>query len=169
MRVISTFTGYGVNTDRARARQRCGVEARSPTRHARLAFREEKTKVSFPALPKRPCHTQNVLCSHIRTKGNEVPNLTYQQLREATVGGAVALRSRTILQPAGGEGDKVFPPTYAVSSGHKYAIEERQIGDSDKTTTTVLLDSVASQANRAEAALLSGWESGRVEVPGSLR
>ena len=94
-----------------------------------------------------------------------MPSLTYRQLREATAGGAVALRSKTTLQPAGGEGDKVFPPTYAVSSGHRYAVEERRMGDSDKTTTTVLLDSVASQANRAELALLWGWESGELKFP----
>ena len=57
------------------------------------------------------------------------------------------------LQPAGGEGDKVFPPSYAVDgrAEHKYAVEERQVGGSDSVSTTVLLDSVASQANRAGA------------------
>ena len=56
------------------------------------------------------------------------------------------------------------PPTQfpAVTSTR---FEERQVGDSDKTTTTVLLDSVASQANRAEFALLSGWESGELKFP----
>lgn len=91
--------------------------------------------------------------------------LTYHQLREATAGGAVALRSRTTLQPAGGRGDKVFPPTYATDgrADHRYAVEERQVGDTIKTT--VLLDSVASQANRAELALLAGWESGELVFP----
>lgn len=93
--------------------------------------------------------------------------LTFERLRDAVAGGAVALRSRTTLQPAGGEGDKVFPPSYQESGGakHKYAVEERQIGDGDKTSVTVLLDSVASQANRAELALLEGWDRGELEFP----
>jgi len=71
------------------------------------------------------------------------------------------------LQPAGGEGDKVFPPSYAVEgrAAHKYAVEERQVGGTDKVSTTVLLDSVASQANRAELALLEGWERGELAFP----
>ena len=89
--------------------------------------------------------------------------LTFEQLRDAVAGEAVALRSRTTLQPAGGPGDKVFPPTYAVNRGLKYATEERRIGD--KVSQTVLLDSVASQANRAEVALLEGWETGELRFP----
>ena len=89
--------------------------------------------------------------------------LTFEKLRRAVAGEAVALRSRTTLQPAGGPGDKVFPPTYAVNSGSKYATEERRIGD--KVSQTVLLDSVASQANRAELALLEGWESRELGFP----
>lgn len=93
--------------------------------------------------------------------------LTFPALLEAVRGGAVALRSRLTLQPAGGAGDKVFPPTYAVDARgeHKYAIEERQVGDGDGRSVTVLLDSVASQANRAEMALLDGWECGELAFP----
>lgn len=93
--------------------------------------------------------------------------LTFDKLHEAVAGSAVALRSRITLQPAGGAGDKIFPPSYAVEgqAEHKYAVEERQIGDSDKLSTTILLDSVASQANRAELALLEGWEQGHLEFP----
>ncbi|WP_420444954.1 type I-G CRISPR-associated RAMP protein Csb1/Cas7g [Candidatus Poriferisodalis sp.] len=91
--------------------------------------------------------------------------LTYEMLRDAVAGEAVALRSVLSLQPADGDGGKVFPPTYAVASNaeHKYAIEERQVGD--RVVTTVLLDSVASQANRAELALLEGWEAGDLSFP----
>ena len=92
-----------------------------------------------------------------------MPELTFEKLRSAVAGESVALRSRTTLQPAGGPGDKVFPPTYADTSDHKYAIEDRQIGD--KVSTVVLLDSVASQANRAELALLDGWELGEHKFP----
>ena len=93
--------------------------------------------------------------------------LTFEQLLGAVAGDAVALRSRMTLQPAGGEGDKVFPPSYRIEgrADHKYAVEERQIGESDKLSTTVLLDSVASQANRAELALLEGWEQGELVFP----
>jgi len=91
--------------------------------------------------------------------------LTFEKLREAVEGAAVALRSRTALQPAGGAGDKVFPPTYAVSTGSKYATEERRLGEGDKVSTSVLLDSVASQANRAELALLEGHEREELSFP----
>lgn len=89
--------------------------------------------------------------------------LTYERLRDAVAGGAVALRSRTELQPVDGPGGKVFPPTYAVNADHKYAVETRQVGD--REVQTVLLDSVASQANRAELALLEGWEAGELAFP----
>lgn len=93
--------------------------------------------------------------------------LTFERLRDAVAGDMVALRSRMTLQPAGGEGDKVFPPSYSVDgrADHKYAVENRRVGDSDKVSTTVLLDSVASQANRAELALLDGWERGELVFP----
>ena len=91
--------------------------------------------------------------------------LTFERLRMAVAGESVALRSRTTLQPAGGQGDKVFPPTYAVerNAEHRYAVEERH--HDGKVSTSVLLDSVASQANRAELALLEGWELGELSFP----
>ena len=89
--------------------------------------------------------------------------LTIEQLKDAVAGGAVALRSIMRMQPADGPGGKVFPPTYAVTAQHKYAVEERQVGD--RVATTVLLDSVASQANRAELALLEGWEEDELRFP----
>ena len=93
--------------------------------------------------------------------------LTYERLRDAVAGNAVALRSRVTLQPAGGEGDKVFPPTYSVAQTerHKYAVEERRIKGREDPSTVVLLDSVASQANRAELSLLEGWETEELEFP----
>lgn len=93
--------------------------------------------------------------------------LTFERLRDAVDGDTVALRSRITLQPSGGEGDKVFPPSFAVnrSADHKYAVEERQVGDNPEPSVTVLLDSVASQANRAELALLEGWEQDELAFP----
>ncbi len=81
--------------------------------------------------------------------------LNLKTLLSAVSGTAAALRSRTRLQPAGGEGDKVFPPTYA---GAVYAKEERQINGAK--VPCVLLDSVQAQANRLEEALQRALDSG---------
>ena len=89
--------------------------------------------------------------------------LTIERLTDAVAGGTVALRSIMRLQPADGPGGKVFPPTYAATAENKYAVEDRQVGD--RVVTTVLLDSVASQANRAELALLEGWEAKELDFP----
>ena len=72
----------------------------------------------------------------VEEQKNGASKLTFQCLRDAVAGAAVALRSRMTLRLAGGEGDKVFPPSYAVDGGaqHKYAVEERQVGDSVKET-----------------------------------
>ena len=56
--------------------------------------------------------------------------MTFEQLWDAVKGDAVALRSRLTLQPAGGEGDKIFPSTYLSNDStaeHKYAIEKPDI------------------------------------------
>lgn len=92
-------------------------------------------------------------------------HLTYEELRDAIEGGFVGLRARTTLQPLGGAGDKVFPPTYQPSreDGTKYAFEDRRIDGA--TVRCVLVDSVASQANRMEAALLAAARSRRAPVP----
>ena len=50
--------------------------------------------------------------------------LTVQTLREAVGGTAAAFRCVTEYQPAGGAGDKVFPPTY---EGGQYATEKRYV------------------------------------------
>ena len=52
------------------------------------------------------------------------------------------------------------------NASHKYAVEELcRVGDNEEPSTTVLLDSVASQANRAEMSLLEGWEAGELQFP----
>jgi CRISPR-associated protein Csb1 len=91
--------------------------------------------------------------------------LTLSALTEAVAGGAVAIRSVTRLAPAGGPTDKVFPPTYVKDkqSVTKYAIETRKVEGRD--VETVLLDSVASQANRIEETLLEEWRRGQLSVP----
>lgn len=91
--------------------------------------------------------------------------LTLADLTTAVAGGAVAIRTRTRLDPAGGPGDKIFPPTYVKEgrSQTKYAMEERVVDG--RSVPTVLLDSVASQANRIEEALLEGWRRGELRFP----
>lgn len=76
---------------------------------------------------------------------------------------AAAIRARVRLQPAGGPGDKVFPPTYATERGSRYVLENRRIGG--QTVPTVLLDSVASQANRQEEALLGAYHDFGLPLP----
>lgn len=97
-------------------------------------------------------------------------NLTLEILKTA-VESAAAFRSRAELQPAGGEGTKVFPPTYA---GAVYATEKRRVpkpkqGSKTETETEVvdcvLLDSVQSQANRMEEALQEAVDGGRLKIP----
>lgn len=88
--------------------------------------------------------------------------LTLAALRSAVERNAAAFRSRTTLQPAGGEGDKVFPPTYA---GGVYAVEKRRLQGRDEPVDCVLLDSVQSQANRMEEALQQAVDVGRVKIP----
>lgn len=87
--------------------------------------------------------------------------LDYQKLLNAVKTGA-ALRSRTMLQPAGGEGDKVFPPTYA---GAVYAMEWRNVPGYDAPVRCVLMDSVQSMANRQEEALQDAVDDGRIKIP----
>jgi len=115
----------------------------------------------------RACPTHGVSCEatlHMPI-GDAMTTLTYDLLRNAVAGDSVALRSRLALQPAGGPGDKVMPPTYGVTNDapNKYATEQRVV-DGD-VEDTVLLDSVASQANRMELALLEGWEAGELHFP----
>lgn len=91
---------------------------------------------------------------------NVVPTLTLSDLEAAIAGHAAALRCVTAYQPAGGSGDKVFPPTY---EGGKYATEERWL-DGEKIPC-VLLDSVQAQANRMELALQDALDAGDLALP----
>ena len=58
--------------------------------------------------------------------------LTFGDLNKLVDGDAVAIRGKATLQPAGGPGDKVFPPTHSVDErkkdpGAKYAFEKRRL------------------------------------------
>lgn len=91
--------------------------------------------------------------------------LSLESLKKAVAGEIVAYRSVMDMDPAGGPGDKIFPPTYAVGDREpsKYALETRRVDGQDRLC--VVLDSVASQANRMEQALRRGWERGEIQFP----
>src|SRR6516164_6663366 len=92
----------------------------------------------------------------------DLPTLDLPTLQSAVIGSAAAFRCRRRLQPAGGEGDKVFPPTFA---GAVYAVEQRRIPGRDQAVTCVLLDSVQSQANRMELALQEALDAKKITMP----
>jgi CRISPR-associated protein Csb1 len=84
-----------------------------------------------------------------------------------TVLHAAAIRRVRRMQPAGGIGDKLFPPTYpGEGSGNpppRHVFEFRRIGSGN--TQCVLIDSVQSQANRLEEALSQLRAQGRLDFP----
>jgi len=82
---------------------------------------------------------------------------------QAAVRIGAAARCRATLQPAGGDGTKIFPPTYA---GAVYATEKRRLPGYKDPVNCVLLDSVQSQANRMEEALQQAIDSGRLKKAG---
>jgi CRISPR-associated protein Csb1 len=92
-------------------------------------------------------------------------DLTLATLSDAVAGRIAAFRAVSTLQPAGGPGDKIFPATYAPpkNAQTRYATERRRIGG--QVVETVLLDSVASQANRMELALLRARQRGLIDLP----
>lgn len=88
--------------------------------------------------------------------------LTLSDLEAAVSSNAAAFRCRRRLQPGGGEGDKVFPPTFM---GAVYAVEQRRVPGHEQPVTCVLLDSVQSQANRMEQALQEAVDAGEIALP----
>lgn len=94
--------------------------------------------------------------------------LTLDLLKGLVGGGAVAIRGTATLEPAGGPGDKVFPPSHSIDKnnhepGAKYAFEQRRI--ESREVSCVLLDSVQSQANRMEEALEYLWAEKQIALP----
>jgi CRISPR-associated protein Csb1 len=91
--------------------------------------------------------------------------LDYDTLAAAVGGTAVGLRARTPLEPLGGPGDKIFPPTYGVANNAetKYAVEQRRIDGA--SVQAVVVDSVAAQANGMEQALLDALRDGELSLP----
>lgn len=99
--------------------------------------------------------------------------MDYERLANAVANDA-ALRRRQRLQPVGGKGDKIFPPTYPASDDMKRLLgdrnapprhisERRRIDGAD--VWCVLVDSVQSQANRLENALLAALREGAMALP----
>jgi CRISPR-associated protein Csb1 len=76
-----------------------------------------------------------------------------------------ALRRRQLLQPVGGKGDKIFPPTYPGEGRNaqpRHIYERRRLDGAD--IWCVLVDSVQSQANRLEECLLAAISDG-IPIP----
>jgi CRISPR-associated protein Csb1 len=92
--------------------------------------------------------------------------MNYSALSEAVANDA-ALRRRQRLQPVGGRGDKIFPPTYPGEGGRnpppRHVYERRRIDGSE--VWCVLIDSVQSQANRLEEALLAAVREPAIALP----
>lgn len=94
--------------------------------------------------------------------------LTVTSLIDAVADHAAFRRIRR-LQPVGGVGDKLFPPTYPPPSGAprnappRHVFERRRVEGGE--VCCVLIDSVQSQANRLEEALLAAAGQGRVQIP----
>ena len=79
----------------------------------------------------------------------------------AAVASDTALRRRQRLQPVGGKGDKIFPPTYTGEGRNappRHVYERRRLQGKD--VWCVLVDSVQSQANRLEECLLGAIADG---------
>ncbi len=85
-----------------------------------------------------------------------------EELKKAVAGNYTAIRRVMRLEP---QGEKIFPPTY---EGGEYADEDRNVRMDDgaiRTLKTFLLDSVQSQANRMELALLRAYHACRLKMP----
>lgn len=91
--------------------------------------------------------------------------LTVSSLQDAIARHA-AIRRISRLQPVGGVGDKIFPPTYpAARQGEvpRHVFERRRVDG--REAWCVLIDSVQSQANRLEEALLAAAERDGLPLP----
>ena len=76
-----------------------------------------------------------------------------------------AIRRIRRMQPAGGVGDKLFPPTYPPEreGPPRHVFERRRLDD--REVWCVLIDSVQSQANRMEEALLAAAAEQAIPLP----
>ena len=95
----------------------------------------------------------------METPSSNTDPLSFDVVCDA-VANATAIRIVTRLDPMGGPGDKVFPPTY---EGGQYADE--RVWMEGREVRSVLLDSVQSQANRMELALLAAYDNNEIRIP----
>ena len=96
----------------------------------------------------------------------------YDVIAHAVKDGAAAFRVRAKMQPVGGEGSTVYPPTYSVPDSFrtKYAVESpiRVDGGSredENRFERALLMSVAQGAHGLQDALQDLIDEGRIELP----
>jgi CRISPR-associated protein Csb1 len=87
--------------------------------------------------------------------------VNYTDLKSA-VQSAAGLRLRLKLQPLGGEGETLFPCTVA---GGDYLTAKRRVPGYSDSIDCVIIDSVQSQANRMEDALLEDILAGNIFLP----
>lgn len=94
--------------------------------------------------------------------------INYPELQNLVREGA-AFRRISRLQPIGGRGDKIFPPTYPPEPNAprgtppRHVFERRRIDGEE--IWCVLVDSVQSQANRLEEALLAATDDKSLQIP----
>jgi CRISPR-associated protein Csb1 len=91
--------------------------------------------------------------------------MKYTQLTHA-IENCAALRRKQTLQPVGGKGDKIFPPTYPEErrgQGPRHVFELRRVNGHE--AWSCLVDSCQSQANRLEESLLAAVRQGLIELP----
>jgi CRISPR-associated protein Csb1 len=87
--------------------------------------------------------------------------MKYDQLLQA-VQSAAGIRLRLRLQPLYGTGEIIFPCTVA---GGKYQTSKRRIPGYPESVDCTIIDSVQSQANRMEDALLADIRAGNIFLP----
>lgn len=87
--------------------------------------------------------------------------MNHTELHQA-VQSAAGLRLRLRLQPLYGQGEIIFPCTVA---GGKYQTSKRRIPGFEESVDCTIIDSVQSQANRMEDALLSEIRAGNIFLP----
>lgn len=175
-RTRPTFNGVVAATQRRKAApcRRTSILLSTGTRKLRTPPQPRVRGVSGrfgPGIYRRPPFKREC---NLKMK---MQTLTLDVLRAALDGNAAGFRSVTRLEPLGGPDDKLYPPTFGdpvfvpspigedreIRRRTKYAVEWRRIGGESKLC--VVLDSVASQANRMELALLDGFEREELFFP----
>ncbi len=88
-----------------------------------------------------------------------------EALHDRYEGDVAGFRLIDDYEAAAGRDGTLHPPTYPQDASTPYVFEKRYVEGQAEPTETVLLDSVASQANRAEEALQDAIDDGVIELP----